>query len=151
MRQPLQQAGIDGWMTKPVQISELEVLLQRIATMSANEDASSATQPVSNDVQTAPDNEIDSLEADFFARCDQLLPELALAIADGNATLVAETAHALKSTAAVLEQIDLEDQLLEIELRGVRNQLAGSASLLDAVHDHVNQLRLTGLNLPPDF
>jgi CheY-like chemotaxis protein len=129
-------AGMDDYMTKPFQVSDLAVLLDRWTGIS-----SAAPPPSSSGFQEERLAELKALGGDHLARIvrafleqgESDLATLRLAVAQGDGESLAKAAHGLAGSAGVLGAEDLAASAAELAALGRQGDLAGSAAGLARV------------------
>ena len=136
-------AGMDTYLTKPIDVQRLIEVVESIASDDAKSETPSATPspkhdgPINIDATLARLGGDRELLAEFVAifqsDAPQLVRDLEEAVAQQDATVVERTAHSLKGLAANIGATGVADQADELERRaanGSRNELTATLSHL---------------------
>ncbi len=157
-------AGMDDYLSKPIQQDKLQVILQKYLLKSTDSEDAASPLPESHDLkeQEAPQkmildevalDEIRSLrqagKPDIFLQVIDLylketpgaLKTLRLAVIEGDAEQIRMISHSLKSSTAQLGALQLAEQFKTLEMYGRQNQLENAEFVLEAIeaeYEHVS-------------
>ena len=146
------EAGMDGYLTKPLEMSELQALLQRYlrgGDVSANTalPADAATAPVSPTSSALPVYDPHTLKAlvgddaalqgellrDFLDNARAIYLAASEAADHGDLVLAGDQGHKLKSSARTVGAMALGDICAQLEVHGRAHDAAGVAQALPAL------------------
>jgi CheY-like chemotaxis protein len=133
-------AGMDDYLSKPVRSDELQAVLARWQPPASVED-----EPVDlRQLREAADGdaaEMRSLSESFLAQADELMPELAAALASGSAPKVNSLAHKLCGSSGSCGMVGLAPLLRELEQMGHTGELAAAAACHGRVAAELDRIR----------
>ncbi|MEP6936532.1 MAG: PAS domain S-box protein, partial [Chthoniobacterales bacterium] len=146
------QAGMDGYITKPIRPEELwqaiETLLPAVsplpqapaATMQANSDLmqSAALESVGGDVEG-----LQELANIFLDESSKLMPEIREAVARGDATAFRNGAHTLKGAVGIFGADAARDAARRLESLGREGDLAHAHQAYTALETEMDLLKPT--------
>jgi CheY-like chemotaxis protein len=128
------EAGMDAYLSKPVQPQQLRNLVEDVASASFKSDrrapeGSRARQVLDGRaLLTQVDGNVrllGKLTRLFLADCPKMLSRIQLAMASRDAQALQQAAHALKGSIANFAARDAVDAALKLEMMGRRKKLAG--------------------------
>jgi CheY-like chemotaxis protein/HAMP domain-containing protein len=156
-------AGMDDYIAKPADPKALYALINRYpARVLASNGSAPATHPPSQDsIQNANEDEemtvdwktalaftngdenlLRELIETFSTESSEQLAAMRRGIVEGDAELLARSAHTLKSSARLLGADRLAEVSLSMEMLGRTGTLEGARSLLDSLAIHLNRLKI---------
>jgi two-component system sensor histidine kinase/response regulator len=148
-------AGMDDYLTKPVRVEELAVVLRRWAGGPDSPDQHrGAAEVLPGDLvdpeafgtlrtiaAQMPEGYLDDLVDKFLTSTETKLGELECAVAEDDADAAARVAHYLKGSSASMGAARLRGLLAEIEAVAKAGDLAAAAHLVGRVPAELNQAR----------
>jgi HPt (histidine-containing phosphotransfer) domain-containing protein len=150
------QAGMDGYVSKPIEAAELyraiEVHVPRAASVAA-------PPRKAQDAPTSPDDVLDwSYACDqlqnrsdllhevgvlFLEECPRLLDEVKQSIAAGNAARLRRAAHTLRGSAAIFAAKPTAEAAHALEIVGQQGTLTTAPALCATLEAHIGRLLQT--------
>jgi CheY-like chemotaxis protein/HPt (histidine-containing phosphotransfer) domain-containing protein len=149
-REKCLEAGMDGYVTKPVRAQELFETIERVAGMPPTEDASTATAagddvdwPAALDYVGGDARMLRDLIEIFLAECPRWLEELRRAIAGRVVGDVKRLAHNLKGSVRLFGAKNAFDPAFLLEQMGRNGNLSGAPEALAKLEESVARLAPT--------
>jgi CheY-like chemotaxis protein len=131
-------AGMDGYVSKPIDANELFHTVERYAVASDEPPTDSAALPSIDETKILDWsaalrqlNDLDLLREVaevFLVECPKLLAQMQTAIAQGDAAILHRAAHTLKSSASIFQAQPTVDAARALELLGQQSELAAAAA-----------------------
>ena len=146
-RERCRQAGMDGYVPKPIQIDDLLRVMGQLVFGSAAAVVSEQTQSRDGcfDRQTALDqldgNEalLKRLVALFFDDYPGYLAEIREAIEAGDSKRLGDAAHGLKGPVSTIALTGALELVIELQDRGKQGKLDGAAEVYSALEEEIKQ------------
>ncbi|HEX4966616.1 MAG TPA: two-component regulator propeller domain-containing protein [Thermoanaerobaculia bacterium] len=144
-------AGMDGFLSKPVLIRELQAALRGVATQAAQPAANPqppAEAPVLDPSyldrlrqleEVSGRSMVGEIVDSFLSEAPRRLARLREALAAGDGEALAFTAHSLKGSSAQLGALRLASVSHALELKGRQGFLEGAAEILDEVEREIGR------------
>lgn len=136
------QAGMDAYLSKPIQLDELVGAIERVMGASANPAAPAKEEDPKIFDWAAVLNRLGGDKAfleDLLGLCLREMPRqigaVENALADSDAQRLEREAHSLKGAAANVGAMALQAVALDMEKAGKHGDLGGAAALLDRLHE----------------
>jgi signal transduction histidine kinase/DNA-binding response OmpR family regulator/ligand-binding sensor domain-containing protein/HPt (histidine-containing phosphotransfer) domain-containing protein len=152
-------AGMDGYISKPINASKLELEIATVHTTHkpvTPEDATKETFHSRNKILPVPVvtwdrlRLLENLGGDdgllrevidvFLKEVPRQLAELRLALLERDAKMMAKTAHSLKGAVGYFEVPEISQEALALEEKGRLSEWSGTAELLDSLDANVTGL-----------
>jgi CheY-like chemotaxis protein len=142
-REACLEAGMDDYISKPIQVKELQAALEQTAIAGQQKEAAAVlTAPV---LDQAVLDELRKLEADgapdlladliglFQQETPPLMDSIRDAVAAGNADKLRSAAHTLKGSSSSLGARTLADLSADLERKGRSGSVDGAAAVVEAL------------------
>ena len=138
------EAGMDGYISKPINLVELQKILDGVmyGTGEASQDAHREPADRSEPIRWDPDQLLEKVGGDnrlfhemmevFLSETPRLVATLRKAVADGNASVLEKTAHSLKGQLGYLGVAPLSETIYEMEKMGRVCNLKNAAKVFSA-------------------
>ncbi len=142
-------AGMDGFLSKPVLIRELQAALRSVAAPPASAPAPAGEPPL---LDPAYIDRLRQLEAvsgrsvvgeiieSFLGEAPRRVSRMREGLAAGDGEALAFTAHALKGSSAQLGALRLADLSHSLERQTRESTLAGAAETIDEIEREIGRL-----------
>ena len=138
------QAGMDGYISKPLRFSEIESTLASLATRPRAPVKPAATMPWNKEralQRVEGDQELlGDLCRIFLEESPKLLDNLRAAIAAGDHDSVQKVAHSLKGESSYLEAAKVSETARQMELMGREKNLSGAGAALQVLEGELTRL-----------
>jgi CheY-like chemotaxis protein len=141
------QAGMDGYVSKPIQAEELYAAVEQVSPRAAGPPAGPAPTETAREVERAMvggregGELIGQAVGRFLEDCPRLLVDLREAINGGDCRQVERTAHALKSAVAGFAAGAAAEAALRLEKMAHAGDLAPAKVALAHLEDEITRLR----------
>ena len=157
-------AGMDSYISKPINGQELIELMERLAGQPAGPQVEPAGQPplVVSPVEAGPSataptvfvledamkycsgqyDLVQEMAGCLFCEADPLLKEMQTALAEGNATKMGNAAHRLKGTVGYLAAAPAMDAICRVEQMGRLGELGDAAEAIQQIAEEVELLKV---------
>jgi PAS domain S-box-containing protein len=133
------EAGMDGYISKPIQPRELWQTIEKFSTAAANEnvlDRRQALERVGGDARL-----LRELIAVFLAESPKVLKEVAEALAERDAAKLGRAAHTLKGAVATFGAEPARAAAQQLERLGNRGDLAAAAAAVPHLEAEMERLQ----------
>jgi len=155
-REQCLQAGMDDYITKPINVQKLFEAIERNLPGMDREDSSlqeGVDEPSGEPCNKLPYDKSETLERvggdeeillemmqTFFDDGPDMLADVAQAIGQGNPARVAETAHTLKDAVGIVDARKMFDAAQALESIGRSGDLSQAAEAYEVLKGHIDQL-----------
>jgi signal transduction histidine kinase/HPt (histidine-containing phosphotransfer) domain-containing protein len=146
-RERAMQAGMDAYVTKPVSPHELRRAIEPLLLRAPRRPAKGPARPAPVDLEAAlgvVDGDVEVLRAVvemFLAECDGQVAALSQAVAQGDASAVESTAHALKGVVSNVGGVGAGATAGRLEAMGASGDLGGAPAALGALEAEMARVR----------
>ena len=147
-RERCMEAGMDGYISKPVHPSELFEILENLPQTNQPEAQHHEPAPVTSalnlsDLLSQVEGDVELLKeltGLFLEDCPNLMSELQNAVACGDAAGIERPAHTLKGSVGNFAAHCASEAALKLQLIGKSGNLAGAADAYSALEHEINRV-----------
>ena len=147
------EAGMDGYISKPVRFSEIENAIMGLATKVPAATLHPAEALPAETVPWNKERALQRVEGDhdlladlcriFLEESPKLLANLQAAIAVGDAESLQTAAHSLKGESGYLEATSLSEAARQLEVMGREKNLLHAATIVHALESELTRVRIS--------
>ncbi len=134
------EAGMDGYMSKPIKSTELRKLVQELVMKDSNQAGSETSFNYAQGMAGVDQEVVDIIAEPFLAEWPQDLGRLKIAADANDPKVILHVAHSLKGTMAMFGARPASELAQQMERQASLNQMEGMREMVSALETEVKQL-----------